>query len=311
MDKNLVDALSITVRLINDHVISFYDGRDLSGEPDFLTQENSWIYYGAMSLGLATYAIHKGNKAVVFDSMSHPLQGEWVKNYLRSIGIKHFTLVNSHWHLDHVAGNASYKDDDIIATYLTRKALETNKQAIEEGTTDLGPPGISVVLPNIAYYDNLTLYLDDLRIELLDFNIHSQDGTSLYIPEDKILFAGDMLEDTVTFILNPEDMPTHIAELNRMKELDIKAIYPNHGDPEVIASGGYDTTFIDATIDYDTKMLTRAHDANFHESTIEDLAGDSIGKGWVHYFEPYEEVHKLNLKTVSDYYRDKDIPSLK
>lgn len=96
-----------------------------------------------------------------------------------------------------------------------------------------------------------------------------------------------------------------------MKELDIKAIYPNHGDPEVIASGGYDTTFIDATIDYDTKMLARAHDANFLENTIEDLAGDSIGKGWVHYFEPYQEVHKLNLKTVSDHYRDKDIPSLK
>ena len=34
------------------------------------------------------------------------------RDYLVRAGIKHFTLVNSHWHLDHVGGNAVYADVD-------------------------------------------------------------------------------------------------------------------------------------------------------------------------------------------------------
>ncbi len=63
-------------------------------------------------------------------------------------------------------------------------------------------------------------------------------------------------------------------------------------DPDIIRAGGYDKTLIDATIAYVTKMLTRAHDADYLDGTMEDFIGDSAAKGWIRPFEPYREVQE-------------------
>jgi cyclase len=51
---------------LNDHVIAFYDGRDPNGKRS--RPEWNWVDDGAMKLGVATYAIHKGDRAIVFDT---------------------------------------------------------------------------------------------------------------------------------------------------------------------------------------------------------------------------------------------------
>ena len=43
------------------------------------------------------------------------------------------------------------------------------------------------------------------------------------------------MEDTVTYVDEPEQFETHLADLDRLWELDPDRILPNHGDPEVIA----------------------------------------------------------------------------
>src|SRR5262245_17856870 len=70
---------------------------------------------------------------------------------------------------------------------------------------------------------------------------------------------------------------------------------PDHGDPDIIRAGGYDTTLIDATVDYVTRMLKRAHDADYLEGSMEDYLADSAAKGWIRPFEPYREVHEQHL----------------
>ena len=43
---------------------------------------------------------------------------------------------------------------------------------------------------------------------------------------------------------------------------------------------------------------------------MEHYIGDSAAKGWVHFFEPYREVHEQNLKVVHDYWKDKTLPEI-
>ena len=57
-------------------------------------------------------------------------------------------------------------------------------------------------------------------------------------------------------------------------------------------------------------MLTRAHDADYLDGTMEDFIGDSAAKGWIRPFEPYREVHEQNLKLVHDYWKDKRLPEV-
>src|SRR5262245_6544496 len=67
-----------------------------------------------------------------------------------------------------------------------------------------------------------------------------------------------MLEDPLTYMIEPEHLAEHVRQLREMKGCDVAEIFSNHGDPDIIRAGGYDKTLIDATVDYVTRMLMRA-----------------------------------------------------
>lgn len=299
--------MEITVSRLNDYLLFFYTGRGEAAEK----AGDDWVSGAAMKLGIGIYVIHRGDKAVLYDTLTTPAQARWVKNYLETeLGIKYFTVIQSHWHLDHVAGNEAFKGHDIISLDLTRQIMQEKKAAIEAGE-EWGPPPINpLVVPNVAYENAMTYYLDDLELRLMHFHIHSRDANLVYLPRDKILLCGDTLEDTLTYMVDIPGLPDHLKGLKVLREMDLAAIYPNHGDPEVIRDGGYDKTFIDATANYIRRMLSRAHDEKYLEGKLEDYVGDSLEKGWVHLWEPYREVHQMNLKLVHEYYQDKPLPEL-
>jgi glyoxylase-like metal-dependent hydrolase (beta-lactamase superfamily II) len=302
------DKIDIEVSRLTDYLLFFYAGR---GDAANNTEDN-WVAGAAMKLGIGVYALHQGNKAIVYDTMTSVAQAQWIKNYLREqLGIEHFTVVQSHWHLDHVAGNEAFKGYDIIAQKLTREIMVEKQAALEAGE-EWGPPPINpLVIPNVVFNKSMDIYLGDLKLELLNYNIHTKDTNLIYIPKDKILLCGDTLEDTITYMVDIGELPEHLKGLQAMKQLDVNILYPNHGNPEVIRNGGYSKTLIDATANYISRMLMRAHDENFLESPLESFIGDALEKGWVTLWEPYREVHKMNLGLVHEHFKDKPLPDLK
>ena len=99
-----------------------------------------------------------------------------------------------------------------------------------------------VTLPNRTFDEQMTVYLDDLRIELYQGYIHTPDHVVAYLPKDRILLAGDAVEDTVNLINAGEEpsVPQFIANLKKLKAMDISKVYPCHGFFETIKNGGYD-----------------------------------------------------------------------
>lgn len=295
---------SIEVTRLSDYLLFFFDGRHPTSGP----AQDNWVADAAMKLGIGTYAIHRGNEAIVYDTFTSVAQAKWVREYLEKQGIDKFTVVQSHWHLDHIAGNAVYADGEIISSSLTKKLLEEKKADIEAGKV-WGPPAIEpLVLPTATFDGQTTRRLGGLEIQLHNVNIHSKDTTIIYIPSDKIALVGDTLEDPLTYMVEIGELPNHVAGLRAMRAMDIAAIYPNHGDPAVIKAGGYQKTLIDATIAYITKMLAHAHDPDYLEGSMEDYIGDALGQGWVHAFEPYREVHKMNLGLIHKHYKERPLP---
>jgi glyoxylase-like metal-dependent hydrolase (beta-lactamase superfamily II) len=300
--------MDIRVFQINDHLLSFYDGRP--AEASRRHEADTWVDSSALDVGVATYVVHQGDSALVYDSYPTTQEAGWVRGYLGKAGIRHFTLVNSHWHLDHVGGNAVYADVDRIATDDTIRRLTAKKSAIEAGTA-WGPPAINpLVVPNIGIAAGTSFYVGDIRVELRPVNIHSGDGLVIYLPADRILLAGDTLEDTVTFVSEPDHIAEYYRNLQKLKNWNIERILPNHGNPDVIARGGYPTTLIDATRDYLRKLILRAHDVDYLDGALEDYVEDSVRKGWVSIWWAYRAAHQTNLKRVSKVMRDEPLPAL-
>jgi glyoxylase-like metal-dependent hydrolase (beta-lactamase superfamily II) len=301
-------AGGMRVFTINDHLLAFYDGRPPA--PAQPRQAANWADFGALDVGVATYVIHRGDQALVYDSFPYAEEARFVRDYLTKAGIRHFVLVNSHWHLDHVGGNAVYADSDRIATNKTIAILEAKKAGIETAA-EWGPPAIKpFVLPNIGIDTDTTVHVGDIRVELRPIEIHSEDGLVIYLPGDRFLLAGDTLEDSATFVSEPDHVITHYRNLKRIGTWDIDRIFPNHGNPDVISQGGYRKTLIDATAGYLRQLVMHAHDPDYLKGTLEDYIGDSIQKGWVSIWWAYRDAHAQNLERMAAAWKDKALPDL-
>lgn len=293
-------ARTIDMRVfeINDHLLAYYDGRPAETSAD--AKDQTWAGTGAYNVGVCTYAIHRGNEALVYDTYPDTEDARWVRRDLERRGITHFTVVNSHWHLDHVGGNAVYADSSRIATTLAIATLRSKQAAIEAGR-EWGPPAIRpLVLPDIGVSQDTQVQVGDIEVTLRPVDIHSADGLVALVPADGILLAGDTLEDTLTFVSEPVHIADHIRHLGEMKRWDVRRILPNHGDPARIAAGGYAPTLIDATVQYLERLRSRAGAAHDTTGTLEDYVGDSISRGWVSAWWAYRAAHAENVRRVAE-----------
>ena len=285
------------LRILNpaEGILAFYDGR-VDGYR--FAPGSNWVDDGALSLGIASYAIVDGNEALVYDTHVSVEHARFIRAALEARGVAKFTVVLSHWHLDHVAGTSVFADCEIVANSRTAAHLAGRKAAIEAGTLE-GPPAIDPLIVPTRLFDGRTaLQIGGRMVELVEANIHSDDATVLWLPSERILLAGDTMEDTVTYVGEPENFDLHLEDLKKLSALDPGFILPNHGDPGVIAAGGYARTLIAATEAY-IKSLQRAVDEpSLRALTLRELAAPELEAGWINYFEPYEAVHRGNIASV-------------
>lgn len=272
-------------------IYAFYDGRTGRRFAD----ERNWVDEGALSLGIASYAVVDGDEALIYDTHISVEHARFVRDALARKGVRTFTVVLSHWHLDHVAGTAAFGDCEILANARTAELLAQNRAAIEDGSLE-GPPAIDpLILPTRTFADRTTVSVGRVTVELIHVNIHSDDATVAWLPDQRLLLAGDTMEDTVTYVDEPERFDAHLADLTRLRALGPQRILPNHGHPDTIAAGGYSDGLIRATEEY-IRALMRPEPPRIG---LRELVAGPLAAGWITYFAPYEAVHRENLDTVA------------
>jgi glyoxylase-like metal-dependent hydrolase (beta-lactamase superfamily II) len=270
-------------------VFAYYDGR-VPGKRLYSEQPN-WLDDGAYGLGISSYAIVRGSDALVYDTHISLAHARFIRSHLEARGVTSIRVVLSHWHDDHVAGNEVFADCEIIALRLTAEALSEHRAAIETGIPPISP----LVMPNRLFEGQLDLTVGPTRVELHHFDIHSADGNVLWLPESKVLLAGDTLEDTITYIAEPAHIATHIRELQRLRTWPIEHILPNHGDERKIAAGGYAPSLIDANKSYLERLTATP---NTSRVALKEFVAPEIAANAIIYFEPYETIHKRNIEVL-------------
>jgi glyoxylase-like metal-dependent hydrolase (beta-lactamase superfamily II) len=276
-------------------VLAFYDGRV---EGHRFAPRPNWIDEGALALGTASFAIVDGTDALVYDTHTTPEHGREVRAALEAEGVTSFTVLLSHWHLDHVAGNSAFADCEVLATARTAELLRENREAIEAGTHE-GPPGVCpLVLPTRTFEGTTELRIGERRLEAIPVNVHSDDAAVLWDPGARLLLAGDTVEDTVTYVEEPENFKAHLRDLDRLLALGPERTLPSHGDPKAIERGGYGIGLITATQDYIRLLQRMPAEPELRELPLRELLAPQLEAGDLRYFEPYERVHRENVQTV-------------
>ena len=283
------------MRVLRPHpgVIAFYDGRV---EGHRFADMPNWVDDGALSLGIASYALVNGDAALVYDTQVSLAHAAFVRAALEAEGVRRFTVVLSHCHLDHVAGTEVFADCEVIANRRTFDHLTRDKAAIEAGTLSGLPLIAPLILPTRVFEGEMRLTVGDLDVVLIEANIHSDDATVVWLPESGILLAGDTVEDTVTYVGEPESFDVHLADIERLSGLPLRWVLPCHGAPEVIASGGYAPSLMQATAGYIRWLMRLRAEPGLAETPLAEVIADPLAAGALTWFAPYEAIHRQNVE---------------
>jgi cyclase len=286
--------LGSTMRVLHPspNILGFYDGR-IPGVRAHSPEPN-WLDDGAYALGVCTYAVVSEGEALVYDTHISLAHARFIRATLASRGISRIRVVLSHWHRDHVAGNEVFADCEIVAHALTGRMLSEQRPAIETGN----PPIRPLVMPTRLYEGVLPLKVGALTVELRHVDIHSLDGTVLLHPDSGTLLAGDAIEEPITYVAEPDRLEVHLKDLRQIATWSIKRILPNHGDPDIIAAGGYDPRIVQATIRYIERLLLCRYDPKLAAAPLREWLKDDVAAGIVSLFPPYDEVHRNNVAKV-------------
>ncbi|HEY0932555.1 MAG TPA: MBL fold metallo-hydrolase [Trebonia sp.] len=151
------------------------------------------------------------------------------------------TLVNTHHHPDHTAGNGLFAGATIVAHDNAREEMRALGVPRNTGIwTDVEYGDLRLAPPFLTFPDRLTLWADELRCELLFAGqpAHTTNDIVVWIPEHSVLFAGDLVFNGGTpFLLSGSVLGAIEVLETFLKPLGAQTIVPGHGPvagPEII-----------------------------------------------------------------------------
>jgi len=155
-------------------------------------------------------------------------------------------LVSTHFHGDHTFGNSVLAGPAAVVVAHERARTDIIEAGL--GLTGLWPDvewgDIRLRPPDLTYRDTLTLHLGDRRVELLHVGpAHTTGDTVVWLPEERVLFAGDVLTSGCTPFVLMGSVSGSLRAIERLRSLRPRVVVGGHGPvcgPEVLdETAGY------------------------------------------------------------------------
>ncbi len=175
---------------------------------------------------------------VVIDTLVSAKEAKRFIKDIRAISKKPIKyVVNTHYHLDHTFGNSGFaKLGAVIISHTNdNKNLKTNgetalKNAKDYGLTEQDMKGTKIAYPALTFNDRMEIDMGDQKIEMIFIGHSHTDGSILaYLPEKKILFAGDILFTNYHPFIADGNIEEWVKALDYIMTMDVEKIIPGHG----------------------------------------------------------------------------------
>lgn len=184
------------------------------------------------SWGLNNPGVVVGSRyAVVIDTLFTEARNRAFREELsRIVNVPITTLINTHHHGDHTWGNGLYPEATIIGHELCRQETIDTDLAIQPNFPGVDFGHIDVTPAFTTFTDRLNVYVDDLKLELHFVGpAHTTNDIVVWVPERKLLFAGDVTFNGGTPFFVQGSLAGHIAAVERIKTFGAERIVPGHG----------------------------------------------------------------------------------
>ena len=182
-----------------------------------------------------------GDDAVlVADTQATPAMAQDVVRRIREVTDKPIKyVVLTHYHAVRVLGASGFNAQEIIASQDTYDLIVERGE--QDKASEIGrfprlfrdvqsvPPGMT--WPTITFNRKMTLWMGKLEVRLLQLGRgHTKGDTVLWLPQQRILFSGDLVEYGAAAYTGDAQLEEWPATLEALRALGAEAIVPGRGE---------------------------------------------------------------------------------
>lgn len=150
-------------------------------------------------------------------------------------------IVNTDHHRGHILGNQYFPTATVIThefawknmqsygdsfrTRLLNRYRDRIPDAVEEWNQHL-----RIVLPGITFTDRTILFKGTKEVHLVPVGGHTEATTVVYLPRDRVLFAGDLVVTDRPPFLSQSNTKKWLQALTYLRKLRYDVLVPGHGE---------------------------------------------------------------------------------
>ena len=179
------------------------------------------------------------DSVMVIDAQATPIMAQDVIAKIRTVTDKPIKyVVMSHYHAVRVLGASGYEPDEIISSQ------DTYDLIVERGEQDFkselerfprlfsgveSVPGLT--WPTMTFKGEMTIWMGSREVRLMQLGRgHTKGDTVAWLPKEKVLFAGDLVEYGATPYTGDAYLSDWPQTLERLAQLQAVALVPGRGD---------------------------------------------------------------------------------
>jgi cyclase len=221
---------------------------------------------------------------MVIDALTAPMHAKAFISAIRRVTDKPFRhLINTHHHTDHVNGNQYFAPVEIVGhPYCRDEVIKMipgpptwpKREGWADGTEERR------ILPPVTTIDNkITYYYGKTIVEVFPMApAHTWGDLVVYLPQHKILFAGDIAFYYVAPFCQNAHPSRWIEWCQTIEKMDVAMIVPGHGPiggkQELAEMRGYlELLKVEAKARYDAKLTPGAAAAEIRMGKYENWIG--------------------------------------
>ncbi len=238
--------------------------------------------------------------AVVIDTLALPEETLGMREFIEhELGVQVRYVVNTHYHADHTWGNCFFPGATVIGHAKCRELLLEYGVPSLEAARKQNPnlKQVKIVPPHMTFSSGeLTMRVGKKNLVFSQSFGHSEDGISVLVEEDRVLFAGDAFM-SLPYIVDG-DIDEMLASIKRIGKLGLENIIQGHGD--IILRGEIDAA-VKENINYLNnikKAVKAAGKRKDVDEYLDSITIESCGKSRVHLGGLAETLHRRNLRAL-------------
>ena len=174
---------------------------------------------------------------IVIDALFAPSMTRAFREEITRVTEKPVRLVvNTHHHVDHSLGNALFPEAQIVSHANARREQQRVGTSVLERPRSLVPELVAdaedadLRLPDVTYEGELLLHAGDRELRLLHLGTaHTIGDTLVLLPEERLLFAGDVAFHQVTPLAIEGHIGRWLNVCDQVDGMEIATIVPGHG----------------------------------------------------------------------------------